>query len=207
MNIFRQFYAEIETIVEALSADGALPRGLDTAAVTVEPPRDPAHGDLASNVALVLARQARRQPREIAALVADVSPGNAAVERVDIAGPGFINLPLTRGSGGNASAMCLAAGKRYAESDLGAEREVNVEYVSVNPTGPLHVGTRAARCGGCAVVASREGGVSRHPRVLHQRRRRPGPTRSAGRPTCATARRSAKPSTRRLWRGSIPAIT
>ena len=97
MNIFRQFYAEIETIVEALSADGALPRGLDTAAVTVEPPRDPAHGDLASNVALVLARQARRQPREIAALVADRLAGNAAVERVDIAGPGFINLRLTDG--------------------------------------------------------------------------------------------------------------
>ena len=140
MNIFRQFYAEIETIVEALSADGALPRGLDTAAVIVEPPRDPAHGDLASNVALVLARQARRQPREIAALVADRLAGNAAVERVDIAGPGFINLRLTDGFWRERLGDVLAAGKRYGESDLGAEREVNVEYVSVNPTGPLHVG-------------------------------------------------------------------
>ena len=97
MNIFSKFKDNIEVIVEGLSADGMLPGGLDTAAVTVEPPRDASHGDLASNVALALAKQARRKPREIARMIADRLADHDAVESIEIAGPGFINLRLADG--------------------------------------------------------------------------------------------------------------
>ena len=140
MNIFKYFKGEIEAIVETLSRDGALPGGLDTGAVTVEPPRDAAHGDLASNVALVLAGQAGRKPREIAEAIAQRLAANDAVERAEIAGPGFINLRLAEGFWHARLGEILAAGEGYGQSDLGAGRKVNVEYVSVNPTGPLHVG-------------------------------------------------------------------
>ena len=140
MNIFKDFKKQIEEIVEALSAAGALPGGLDTSAVTVEPPRDAAHGDLASNVALVLAKQAGRKPREIAEAIAERLAANQAVERAEIAGPGFINLRLADSFWHARLAEILAAGEGYGQSDLGAGGKVNVEYVSVNPTGPLHVG-------------------------------------------------------------------
>ena len=140
MNIYNQFKIDIDVIVDELSADGALPGGLDTAAVTVEPPRDSNHGDLASNVALVLAKQAKRKPRDIAELIAGRLADHEAVESVDIAGPGFINLRLGDGFWRDRLAEILAAGKDYGASAMGAGAAVNVEYVSVNPTGPLHVG-------------------------------------------------------------------
>ena len=140
MNIYNQFKIDIDVIVDKLSADGALPGGLDTAAVTVEPPRDSNHGDLASNVALVLAKQAKRKPRDIAELIAGRLADHEAVESVDIAGPGFINLRLGDGFWRDRLAEILAAGKDYGASAMGAGAAVNVEYVSVNPTGPLHVG-------------------------------------------------------------------
>ena len=140
MNIYNQFKIDIDVIVDELSVDGALPGGLDTAAVTVEPPRDSNHGDLASNVALVLAKQAKRKPRDIAELIAGRLADHEAVESVDIAGPGFINLRLGDGFWRDRLAEILAAGKDYGASAMGAGAAVNVEYVSVNPTGPLHVG-------------------------------------------------------------------
>ena len=140
MNIYNQFKIDIDVIVDELSVDGALPGGLDTAAVTVEPPRDSNHGDLASNVALVLAKQAKRKPRDIAELIAGRLADHEAVESVDIAGPGFINLRLGDGFWCDRLAEILAAGKDYGASAMGAGAAVNVEYVSVNPTGPLHVG-------------------------------------------------------------------
>ena len=140
MNIFSTFKGNIEVIVEELSADGSLPGGLDTAAVTVEPPRDASHGDLASNVALALARQARRKPYEIARMIADRLADHDAVESIEIAGPGFINLRLADGFWRDRLAEILHAGAGYGASQRGAGEPVNVEYVSVNPTGPLHVG-------------------------------------------------------------------
>ena len=140
MNIFSQFTRDIKVIVESLSADGGLPGNLDTAAVTVEPPRDASHGDLASNVALVLARQAKRKPREIAESIAGRLADHAAVESVDIAGPGFINLRLRDSFWRDRLEEILTAGKDYGASTKGEGASVNVEYVSVNPTGPLHVG-------------------------------------------------------------------
>ena len=133
MNIYSKFKGDINVIVDELSADGALPEGLDTAAVTVEPPRDASHGDLASNVALALARQAKRKPREIAELIAQRLADHAAVESVEVAGPGFINLRLSDGFWRDRLADILAAGKDYGAPQIGPGEAVNVEYVSVNP--------------------------------------------------------------------------
>jgi len=140
MNLFRHFEALVQARIAALSADGTLPAGLDPAAASVEPPRDPAHGDLATNAALALARQAGRKPREIAEpLAAELArlPGVAGVE---VAGPGFINLRLTADFWRARLADILEAGPAYGDSDIGKAERVNVEYVSANPTGPLHVG-------------------------------------------------------------------
>ena len=140
MNIFSEFKNHIDVIVDELSKAGELPGGLDTAAVTVEPPRDASHGDLASNVALVLAKQAGAKPRDIAGLIARRLADRDAVESVEVAGPGFINLRLADRFWWDRLEEILAAGKDYGASTMGAGAAVNVEYVSVNPTGPLHVG-------------------------------------------------------------------
>ena len=140
MNIFSEFKRHIDVIVDELSKAGELPGGLDTAAVTVEPPRDASHGDLASNVALVLAKQAGAKPRDIAGLIARRLADRDAVESVEVAGPGFINLRLADRFWWDRLEEILAAGKDYGASAMGAGAAVNVEYVSVNPTGPLHVG-------------------------------------------------------------------
>ena len=140
MNVFSHLKREIETIVQSLSDAGVLPRGLDTTAITVEPPRDPAHGDLASNAALALARDAGMNPRDIAKRIAKRLGRHEAVAAAEVAGPGFINLRLTDAFWRARLADVLMAGSAYGASDLGRGQKVNVEYVSTNPTGPLHVG-------------------------------------------------------------------
>ena len=107
--------------------------------VTVEAPRDPSHGDLATNAAMVIAKPLGRKPREVAETIAEALRGNEAVEAVEVAGPGFINIRLTPSFWTQHLAEILAAGGRYGAGALAAEK-VNVEYVSANPTGPLHVG-------------------------------------------------------------------
>jgi len=129
----------IEQAIEALSSRGRLPAALDVS-VHVERTRDQSHGDLASNVALVLAKQAGMNPRELAALICAALPDNPVVERTDIAGPGFINFFLSADSSQAIVARILAAGAAFGRSDEGAGRRVQVEFVSANPTGPLHVG-------------------------------------------------------------------
>ncbi|MCH7931398.1 MAG: arginine--tRNA ligase [Proteobacteria bacterium] len=153
MNIFNNFEREIETIVQSLSDAGVLPRGLDTTAITVEPPRDPAHGDLASNAALALARNAGMEPREIAGRIAERLGRHEAVAAVEVAGPGFINLRLTDAFWRDRLAEVLLAGSAYGASDLGRGERVNVEYVSTNPTGPLHVGHARGAVFGDALAA------------------------------------------------------
>ena len=140
MNLFASFRDKVVASIDALSADGVLPGGLDTGAVTVEPPRDATHGDLATNAALVLARQAERKPRDIAEAIAARLAADAAVTAVDVAGPGFINLRLSNAFWHARVGEVLRAGHDYGASDVGGGTVVNVEYVSVNPTGPLHVG-------------------------------------------------------------------
>ena len=112
----------------------------DLSRVLVEPPRDPSHGDMATNAAMVLAKSAGRNPREFAEKIAAALRGDARVEKVDVAGPGFINLTLRNAVWAEALKAALAQGRDYGRSDVGAGAAVNVEYVSANPTGPMHVG-------------------------------------------------------------------
>ena len=140
MNIFRDFREKVIRVIEQLSNEGTLPAGLDASAVSVEPPRDSKHGDVATNAALVLARQAGRKPRDIAEAVADRLLGLDEVSSAEVAGPGFINLRLTGDFWRARLGEILTAGKTYGASDMGKRAKVDVEYVSVNPTGPLHVG-------------------------------------------------------------------
>jgi arginyl-tRNA synthetase len=139
MNLFRYFREEVVRSVEQLSASGRLPAGLDVARITVEPPRDASHGDLSTNAAMVLSKPAGLPPRQLAELLTEQLRGHAAVTDVAVAGPGFINIRLADSFWQARIADILRAGSAYGTSDLGANRKVNVEYVSANPTGPLHV--------------------------------------------------------------------
>ena len=117
-----------------------MPAGIDQSRVTVEPPRDPAHGDIATNAAMVLAKDAGRKPRELAEAIADKLRADALVGKVDVAGPGFINLTLKPAAWIAALRGAVQLGAQYGVSDSGGGVAVNVEYVSANPTGPMHVG-------------------------------------------------------------------
>ncbi|MGM0585439.1 MAG: arginine--tRNA ligase [Pseudomonadota bacterium] len=145
MNLFADIKALVTESLEALAAEGALPPGLDLANVAVEPPRDPAHGDMATNAAMVLAKPAGLKPRDIAQALALRLEADPRVASAEVAGPGFLNLRLDAGVWREALVAALAAGTDFGRSDLGGGKRVNVEYVSANPTGPLHVGhTRGA---------------------------------------------------------------
>jgi arginyl-tRNA synthetase len=113
---------------------------IDQSRVVVEPPRDPAHGDMATNAAMVLANEAGKKPRELAEAIAERLRADQLVEKVDVAGPGFINMTLKPATWIAELRRVLMQGARYGASDIGNAEKVNVEYVSANPTGPLHVG-------------------------------------------------------------------
>ena len=145
MNLF----AEIKTLVlenlETLVAEGTLPAGLNYANVAVEPPRDALHGDMATNAAMVLAKPAKMKPRDIAEALAAKLAEDPRVKTADVAGPGFLNLRLDPALWFGIVTEALTKGTDFGRSDMGAGRKVNVEFVSTNPTGPLHVGhTRGA---------------------------------------------------------------
>ncbi len=139
MNIFNSFRDDVLRRLEAMAQAGELPAGLDTGRVTVEPPRDPAHGDLSTNAAMVLAKPAGMAPRQLAEKLCARLAGHDDVVGAEIAGPGFINLRLRDGVWQARIADILRAGTDYGCSTVGGGRRVNVEYVSANPTGPLHV--------------------------------------------------------------------
>ncbi len=144
MNLFHDMRGAVMAALDSMVADGALPGGLPTDAVTVEPPRDAAHGDMATNAAMVLAKPAGMRPRDIAETLAARLAADPRVDAARIAGPGFLNLTLADGIWDDVMAAVLA-GPDYGRSEIGAGIRVNVEYVSANPTGPLHVGhTRGA---------------------------------------------------------------
>ena len=140
MNIFNTYRDHIQKVIEVLSASGKLPAGLDTVRITVEPPRDPSHGDIATNAAMVLAKPAGMKPRDIAEMVAGELRSIDGVDSAEIAGPGFINLRLGATVWHDCLAAALRAGGSYGDSECGGGKKVNVEYVSANPTGPLHIG-------------------------------------------------------------------
>ena len=140
MNLFADIRLLVITSLEGLVADGTLPSGLDFAGVSVEPPRDPLHGDMASNAAMVLAKAAGKNPRELAAALAEKLAADPRVASADIAGPGFLNLTIKAENWFGLIPSVLKNGTDFGRSNVGAGRKINVEFVSANPTGPMHVG-------------------------------------------------------------------
>ncbi|HUY68901.1 MAG TPA: arginine--tRNA ligase, partial [Alphaproteobacteria bacterium] len=141
MAIFKAIHAAIEEIVRDLAKPGALalPHG-SLPNFNVEPPREAAHGDLATNAAMMLAKFAGKPPRAIAELLKPKLEAHPAIEKVEIAGPGFINLRLRPEVWHSELKDILKAGLHYGDSGIGENEKVNIEYVSANPTGPMHAG-------------------------------------------------------------------
>ncbi len=139
-NLFDAVQARVIAVNEALIEAGILPAGIDQSRVLVEPPRDAAHGDMATNAAMVLAKDAGKKPRDLAEAIAAKLRDDELVAKVEIAGPGFINLTLKPQAWTQALRDAILAGPDYGRSESGRGEKVNVEYVSANPTGPMHVG-------------------------------------------------------------------
>lgn len=145
MNLFADIRALTIDALTAMTGEGVLPAGLDFANVAVEPPRDPSHGDMATNAAMVLAKPANLKPREIADALAAKLALDPRVSAAEVAGPGFLNLRLDPAIWADVARAALAQGNDFGRATLGAGIKVNVEFVSANPTGPMHVGhTRGA---------------------------------------------------------------
>jgi arginyl-tRNA synthetase len=138
--LYARFAAHIDAILDSLESEGNLAPGVNRKAVAVEPPRDAAHGDLATNAAMVLAKKAGMNPRALAELIAPRLGGLEEVTSADVAGPGFINIRLSPEIWQGELRTILAEGSDYGRSRIGAGQRVNVEYVSANPTGPMHMG-------------------------------------------------------------------
>jgi arginyl-tRNA synthetase len=139
-HLFANVLARVHAVCGALAAEGGWPADIDLSRVVVEPPRDAAHGDMATNAAMVLAKEARAKPRDLAEQIAARLRADDLIEAVDVAGPGFINLTLKASAWSDALRTVLREGASYGRSAIGAAEKVNVEYVSANPTGPMHVG-------------------------------------------------------------------
>ena len=140
MNVFKHVEAKIEDALQQLERDGILPGDLDIAGVEVQEPRDPAHGDVASNAAMVLAKRARMKPRDIAAALAGVLADDTDFASSDVAGPGFLNIRMKDSVWFAVLGDVLAQGEAFGASDIGAGKSAHVEFVSANPTGPMHIG-------------------------------------------------------------------
>ena len=140
MNLFADLRSLVIASLDAMTAEGQLPAGLDYSAVAVEPPRDAAHGDMATNAAMVLAKPAKQSPRAIAEALAARLAGDPRIAAAEVAGPGFLNLRLNPSIWQGLIRDVLTEGTAYGRSALGQGQKVNVEFVSANPTGPMHVG-------------------------------------------------------------------
>ncbi len=140
MNIFATYKAHIDDAIIALASEGALPEGLDLSRVAAEPPREAAHGDIATNAAMVLSKPAGKNPRELAGLLAERLRALRDVTDVSIAGPGFINMRIDQDVWRTGLHHVLSMGPSFGDVDVGGGAPINVEYVSANPTGPMHVG-------------------------------------------------------------------
>src|SRR6202165_4151893 len=139
-HLFANVLARVHAACGALAAEGGWPAGIDLSRVVVEPPRDAAHGDMATNAAMVLAKEARAKPRDLAEQIAAKLRADDLIASVEVAGPGFINLTLQPKAWSDALRTVLREGDAYGRSTTGAAEKVNVEYVSATPTGPMHVG-------------------------------------------------------------------
>ncbi|MDQ3246386.1 MAG: arginine--tRNA ligase [Pseudomonadota bacterium] len=140
MSLYAQYAALLDGVLDELESEGALPAGLERRNIAVEPPRDASHGDLAINAAMVLAKPAGTSPRALAGLIGAKLEAVPTISSVEIAGPGFINLRLAPDAWRDELRTILKQGDGYGSSTVGNNERVNVEYVSANPTGPLHMG-------------------------------------------------------------------
>ncbi|WP_072393409.1 arginine--tRNA ligase [Hyphomicrobium sp. CS1GBMeth3] len=140
MNVFAEVESRVLAALRGLQEKGVLPAELDFSNVAVEQPRDPSHGDLACNAAMVLAKPARMKPRDIAEALAEALRLDGDVVSAEVAGPGFLNLRMRDAFWHDVVAAILLKGPQYGASDVGEHARTNVEYVSANPTGPMHVG-------------------------------------------------------------------
>src|SRR6185437_372243 len=153
INLFRYFHDIAAAEIGELARAGVLPAGLDTSRIAVEPPRDPNHGDVSTNAAMVLAKPAGMAPRALAEKLVERLKRRPEVVAAAPAGPGFINLRLADGFWHERLAEIVRAGPAYGDSRLGAGKPVNIEYVSANPTGPMHVGHGRGAVVGDALAA------------------------------------------------------
>jgi arginyl-tRNA synthetase len=140
MNLFADYQAKVVDIIEALAKAGRLPMGLNTSRLVVEPPRDTSHGDFASNAAMVLSRDAGMKPRDLAEMLVVELLKDSGVAKAEVAGPGFINVSLEPALFDKVIIDAVKSGPNFGRSTMGGNAKVNVEYVSANPTGPMHVG-------------------------------------------------------------------
>src|SRR4051794_40381923 len=138
-HLFADVLARVQAACAALGAEGGWP-DVDLSRVVVEPPRDASHGDMATNAAMVLAKDAKAKPRDLAERIAEKLRADGLIEKADVAGPGFINLTLKAPVWADALRTVLRESEAYGRSRIGSGQKVNVEYVSANPTGPMHVG-------------------------------------------------------------------
>jgi arginyl-tRNA synthetase len=139
-HLFADVLARVHAVCGALAVEGGWPARIDLSRVVVEPPRDASHGDMATNAAMVLAKEAKAKPRDLAEAIAARLRDDDLIASVDVAGPGFINLTLKPSAWADALRTVLREGTAYGTSAVGADEKINVEYVSANPTGPMHVG-------------------------------------------------------------------
>src|SRR3982074_2039144 len=139
-HLFANVLARVHAVCGALAAEAGWPGNVDLSRVVVEPPRDASHGDMATNAAMVLAKEAKTKPRDLAEAIAAKLRADDLIASVDVAGPGFINLTLKPAAWSEALRTVLREGLSYGQSTTGGAEKVNVEYVSANPTGPMHVG-------------------------------------------------------------------
>lgn len=145
MNLFTHVREILIEVLKELSAQSVLPIDTDFSNITVEPPKDSRHGDMSTNAAMVLSKSVEVKPRELAQIISEALSPKEIIASVDIAGPGFINITLSNFSWHGLLSAVLMSGVNFGKSGMGSSQKVNVEFVSANPTGPLHVGhTRGA---------------------------------------------------------------
>ena len=145
MNIFKEFRIQIVAILKDLKGDAKLPEGTLLESIIVEPPRDRLHGELATNAAMVVAKQAKKNPIALAELIANMLALDSRIESIKVVKPGFVNFSLKPYVWHKILMSAFSTGDTFGSSDIGYGKRVNIEYVSANPTGPLHVGhTRGA---------------------------------------------------------------
>ena len=206
MNALAQIEARIATALDSMKSDGTLPPDIDTSHVDLEATRDPSHGDLATNAAMVLAKTARMKPRDIAEQLRERLGSDGLIVKAEIAGPGFLNLTLAPSAWQAVIKEVLRAGDAYGRARAGSGDAINVEYVSANPTGPMHVGhCRGAVFGDALANLLAYAGAHGDARILHQRCRRPGRRpRAVG---LSALPRGPGRGDRRHSRGSLPRAT